>query len=80
MKQQEHTIKEMAKKIKEKIKGSSICGIPIDLDNQDHVLIAAYFAGKREHMKNEYKREMQKWKKVDLGYGHSPGGVYKYED
>ena len=41
-------IKGEAEIILEKIKGSSLYGKPIDMDNIDHLIVAAYYTGMRD--------------------------------
>jgi hypothetical protein len=41
-----HDLKELAEDIRKKINGSSLFMKPIDMDNTDAVIIAAYYHGK----------------------------------
>lgn len=41
----EKLIKELAKRIRKDIDGSTYYGLKLDMDNEDHLLVATYFLG-----------------------------------
>lgn len=53
------TIYNEALDIRGKLDGGSIFGVPIDTDNTDHLIVAAYYLAKQE----ELDRSVESWKR-----------------
>lgn len=51
------TIEKEAEKVREKIKGGTLYGLPVDMENLDMVILAAYWVGTTEVI-NERSRRM----------------------
>ena len=49
-------IKKRVEQIKEECEGSTLYGVPVDVDNADELVLCAYYLG-REHQYEEDKEE-----------------------
>ncbi len=53
-------ISDFAKEIKKRIEGGKIYGIPVDMNNVDHVIVAAYLVSEMEQINLfEKQREIE---------------------
>ncbi len=48
-----NTMRQEADKVREKLEGGKVFGVPIDFDDEDMLLIAAYWIAKQEYLADE---------------------------
>ena len=50
-------ISDYAKEIRQKIENGKIYGIPVDMENMDHVIVAVYHLCESEHLHRELEQQ-----------------------